>query len=345
MNVERYVVRELIGRGGMASVYRVTHRVLGSDYAFKVLEFTSADMRERVIQEGRIQARLGHPNILAVHDAFELDGNPVLVLEYVRGPSLEKWLAQNEPPLEEALRLFRGIVRAIRFAHLQGVTHRDLKPANVLLAPTRDGLMPKVGDFGLAKVHEELGGQGITRTGTVMGTPEYQAPEQIRDASKVDHRADMFSLGAVLYELACHRRAFAGSDVVEIYKAVTSGTYAHPDSLGLGLPPPLVACIVKLLQVDAAARFTTCQEILQYLDSVHPGAAPIVDPEPVLSRRSKVQPPARAVGRELFNVGALPEAGVAAAPTIWDEAPSIALVIVVVAAIVTAMGGLLLLFF
>jgi eukaryotic-like serine/threonine-protein kinase len=343
--VERYLVQELIGRGGMASVYRVTHRVLGSDHAFKVLEFTSAEVRERVIQEGRIQARLAHPNILAVHDAFEMEGLPVLVLEYVKGASLDRWLAQNKPTLSESLQMFRGIVRAIRYAHNQGVVHRDLKPANVLLAPTREGLLPKVGDFGLAKAFEDLGGgpmQAITRTGTVMGTPEYQAPEQIRDASKVDQRADLFSLGAILYELVCHERAFKGGDVLEVYKAVASGQYKHPKDLGLDLPPALVACIAKLLKIDPTERFANCQQVLEHLDSVIPTASPVLDAEPAQQVPSWTGPRIQSA-REVFG-GGMPVAEVRrpAEPTIWDEGPSIALVMVIVAVSLTAVGGFML---
>jgi serine/threonine-protein kinase len=342
--VERYLVQELIGRGGMASVYRVTHRVLGNDHAFKVLEFTSPEVRERVIQEGRIQARLAHPNILAVHDAFEMNGLPVLVLEYVNGNSLDRYLTQNQPSLSEALQMFRGIVRAIRYAHFNGVVHRDLKPANVLLAPTREGLMPKVGDFGLAKALEDFGGGGyaMTRAGTVMGTPEYQAPEQIRDASRVDQRADMFSLGAILYELVCHERAFKGNDILEVYKAVASGAYTHPKDLGIDLPQPLVACITRLLKVDPAERFENCQEILVHLDSVVPLAAPVLDAEPAHRSQSGPAPRSQSA-RDLFGGMPLPEVeGPRAEATIWDKGPSIAIAIVVGGAVLTALAGALL---
>ncbi len=159
--VDRYTVEARLGEGGMAVVYRVRHNSLGSVHALKVLSGSMSSVRERLLQEGRLQASLRHPNV---------------------------------------------------------------KPGNVLIARTTAGSIPKVADFGLAKV---LAGDGVgamrqTRTGTAMGTPSYMAPEQIRSAKGVDGRADLFSLGAVLYELYCGELAFPGEDMWTIFSNITS---------------------------------------------------------------------------------------------------------------------------
>jgi serine/threonine protein kinase len=134
---DRYSVEAMIGRGGMAVVYRVRHTSLGSHHALKVLTLGGPGVRERLMQEGRLQAQLRHPNIVAVTDVLEVGGNPALVLELVDGPTLDGWLDANpRPPLDIAEAMFRGVVNAVHAAHARGLVHRDLKPANVLLAPS-----------------------------------------------------------------------------------------------------------------------------------------------------------------------------------------------------------------
>lgn len=273
--VERYMIKELVGQGGMASVYRAEHTVLGSEYALKLLEFGGKDIRDRIFVEGRLQAQLSHPNLLSVHDAFEYQGSPVLVMEWVAGPSLDQWLSEHTPDIRTALHLFRGIVRGVRYAHNNDIVHRDLKPGNILLSPTKDGFIPKVCDFGLAKIRSDYLANlpRATRTGTTMGTPEYQAPEQIKDASRVDLRADLFSLGVMLYELVCHQRPFQGNDVLELYRAVTTGAFIPLSEFG-EFEPDLVDTIERLLKVDVEERIQSCQELLECLDGVAGGGRP-----------------------------------------------------------------------
>lgn len=211
---ERYNVEELIGEGGLAQVWRVRHRDLGSMHALKLLLFRKARLMERLILEGRIQAQLRHPNIVAVTDVVRHGGQVGLVMEYVDGVPLQSWLEVNHPlAVERALELFAPILAGVRAAHDNGVLHRDLKPANILLARAGRTLIPKVTDFGIAKVVEGSFEGLDTRSGAVMGTPGYLAPEQAADASAVDRRADLFALGAILYEMLAGRRAFEGCDV------------------------------------------------------------------------------------------------------------------------------------
>ncbi|MBN2797661.1 MAG: serine/threonine protein kinase [Deltaproteobacteria bacterium] len=263
--IDRYTVEGVLGEGGMAVVYRVRHNQLGSLHALKVLTLSGRSIRERLLQEGRLQASLRHPNVVSVTDVIDVDGAPGLVMEFVDGPPLDVWLQQQRPSLEEVERIFRAIAGAVGHAHAQGLVHRDLKPANVMLAMTPSGLMPKVADFGLAKLVEGDGSAGKTRSGVTMGTPAYMAPEQIRDSKNVDHRADMFSLGCILYEMVTGRPPFSGPDVLSIFNAVASASYAPPVSLVPDLPPNLQEAIHGLLVVDRDVRLQHVPALMKSL--------------------------------------------------------------------------------
>jgi serine/threonine protein kinase len=255
--VDRYVVEAIIGAGGTATVYKVRHRELDTAYALKVLSLLSPSIRRRTLQEGKVQASLKHPNIVAVYDVLEIADAPGLLMEYVQGPSLEVALERFKFTPQQAEVLFRGILEGVREAHNFGLVHRDLKPANVLLADTAKGVVPKVTDFGIAKVVENDGGNH-TRAGVAMGTPQYMAPEQIRDARSVDARADIFSLGCLLYELLTHRRAFPYDDIVKVYNAVCDGEFVPPRELVPDLAPRLENAILGCLVVDRDRRIPDC---------------------------------------------------------------------------------------
>ena len=265
--VDRYAIEALLGEGGMASVYRVRHTTLGTMHALKVLTLRARDVRQRTIHEGKVQASLLHPNIVRVHDVVDVKGSVGLLMEFVDGPSLEEWLEAYEPTTEEALSLFRGICAGVAHAHAQGLIHRDLKPANVLLASERGRLVPKVTDFGLAKaVGGDTGAGHKTRTGATMGTPGYMAPEQINDASHVDRRADMWSLGCLLYRLVCGRPPFDGGHIATLFNAVLDGSYPPPRELVADLPEPVYAALDALLEVDAELRLADLDVLMRFLD-------------------------------------------------------------------------------
>ncbi len=261
--VDRYTVEAVLGAGGIAVVYRVRHNTLDSLHALKVLTITSAAIRQRLIQEGRVQASLRHPNILAVTDIVEVDGAPGLIMEYVEGPTLELLLQRERLTFDRAEKLGLGIIAGVSEAHARGLIHRDLKPANVLLAMAGASYVPKVADFGLVKLLTE-GGLGLssTRTGLTMGTPRYMAPEQIRDAKNVDQRADIFSLGAVLYELVTGQQAFPGDDVIDLFNSIATGNFIRPKKLVPSLPSAVEEAIVGALEVDRDERIPDCQTLL-----------------------------------------------------------------------------------
>lgn len=259
--VDRYDVEALLGEGGMAEVYRVRHRTLGSTHALKVLKLEVPGIRERLVQEGQLQATLRHANVVAVTDVVDIDGRPGLVMEYIAGPTLELWLRQHQPTLEETEELFLGILAGVARAHRIGLVHRDLKPGNVLLEETDEGVIPKVTDFGLAKVLVEQGGILRTRSGVPMGTPAYMAPEQVRDASNVDQRADIFALGAILYELVVGVPPFDAPDALTIFGRLARGEYQPPEALVPTLPERFRRAIKGCLAIEREDRIPDCSAL------------------------------------------------------------------------------------
>ncbi len=206
---ERFVVERPLGEGGLAEVWLVRHRELGSLHALKLLVPKRPRLEERLLLEGRIQARLHHPHIVRVGDVVRHEGRVGLVMEYVDGPTLESLLRDGGGlPLGEALELLTPVLSAMVAAHDAGVLHRDLKPGNILLATTPRGYSPKVADFGIAKVLEGEGDSQATRAGSILGTPGYLAPEQGIDASTADARADVFALGVITWEVLTGDRCF-----------------------------------------------------------------------------------------------------------------------------------------
>ncbi|MEZ4241179.1 MAG: serine/threonine-protein kinase [Myxococcota bacterium] len=261
--IDRFTVLRLLGSGGIAHVYHVRHEGLGTEHALKVLQFTGPSLEERLRHEGWVQSRVRHPNVVAVSDAMKVGEMPALLMDLVPGVDLSRWLCDHEPDVALAERLFRDIVAGVRAAHEAGVIHRDLKPANVLLDLT-DPERPtaRVADFGLVKILD-LDQPGLTHTGMPMGTPNYMAPEQIDRPSAVDQRADIHSLGCILYRLVAHRQAFPGDDPVPVFLRVALGRHAP---LPEGIPPHIARTIRRCLAVDPAQRPADCDEVLALLD-------------------------------------------------------------------------------
>ena len=193
---------ELLGQGGMGSVYKARQRALGRLVALKILTPRPGDeagFAARFEREAHALARLAHGNVVGIHDSGRTQGRCWLLMEYVEGVNLRQLLRAGELTVPRALAIVRQICDALEFAHEQGIVHRDIKPENVLV-DTRGRV--KIADFGLAKiVGEEPSGEPITRTQQSMGTPQYMAPEQLTGSKSVDHRADIYSLGVVFYEL------------------------------------------------------------------------------------------------------------------------------------------------
>ena len=253
--IERYTILEPLGTGGMATVWLARHERLGSLHALKVLEIPSPEIRERLVREGQVQGQVRHPNILSVTDVLEHEQCPCLLMELVTGPPLDTYLRARVLTLDQLDDLARQILAGVAAAHAAGLVHRDLKPANVLLQPEDERCVPKVADFGLAKVLSSSGSNsGRTRSGMAMGTPAYMAPEQIRDSSRVDARADVFSLGALLYQLTTGERPFDGEDTFEIFQAVTQGKRKPVLEHTPHLPERMVRAIEAALSIERDER-------------------------------------------------------------------------------------------
>ena len=208
----RYELEKLVGSGGMSNVFRAHDRLLERTVALKILHEQYSrddDYVERFRREARAVAKLAHPNIVTVIDRGEQDGRQFIVFEYVDGPNLKD--LTRDGPLEprEAIELTLQVARALSFAHQRGLVHRDVKPQNVLL---NDDGQAKVTDFGIAR---SLDVQGVTQTGTVLGTSDYIAPEQAR-GQRVDPKTDIYSLGTVLYELLVGDVPFSGDNFVAV---------------------------------------------------------------------------------------------------------------------------------
>ncbi len=280
--IDRYKVDSVIGTGGTAVVYLVHHTSLGTKHALKLLTVTSDVIRERMLQEGRVQATLVHPNVVAVTDVLDIDGQPGLLMEFIEGPSLQKAMREYKLPLEAAEVLFLGLLAGVKAAHDRGFIHRDIKPANVLLKQTESGFVPKVTDFGLAKILREEGedaGRGKTRAGVAMGTPAYMASEQIRDAANVDRRADIFSLGCILYELVCGQRAFPGDDAIRIYNSIMGNDFRPPRELKPDLPDRLVSAIEGCLVLERRARIPDCDTLIAVISGEQTFEIRDIEPE------------------------------------------------------------------
>jgi tRNA A-37 threonylcarbamoyl transferase component Bud32/tetratricopeptide (TPR) repeat protein len=260
MNLEqigKYKIVNKIGQGATGEVFRAHDPVLNRFVAVKTLSAAlGADEQrlKRFRREAQSAAKLNHPNIITVYDFGEEQGHLYMAMELLEGRDLSDVIRSGELDLEQAVGLMSQICEALAFAHAAGVVHRDLKPANIHVLP--DGQV-KVMDFGLAR----LGGSSeMTRAGAVMGTPNYMAPEQVR-GERVDARADVFSLGAVFYEMLSGRRCFEADSLHGVlYKVLDE----NPPTLRLvapDVPVPLVAFVERALDKDAARRFRDAGEM------------------------------------------------------------------------------------
>ena len=253
----RYEVVDLLGVGGMGSVYRAVDASLGREVAIKALAEAfrgdSASLR-RFEREARVLATLNHPNIATIYGFERLDGSPYLVLERVEGDTLAQRLVRGPMPIAEVLAVALQIVAGLEEAHSQGVIHRDLKPSNVML--TRDG-RAKLVDFGLAKTmgprpNSQEAAEPITAIGIVLGTARYMSPEQVM-GEEVDARTDVWAFGCVLYEMLTGRPAFPGRSVSEAVAAVLRD---DPDWLALpaDTPPNIARLVRRCLRRDRHDR-------------------------------------------------------------------------------------------
>lgn len=258
--IEGYDIQNILGCGGMGVVYTARHLRLNRIVALKMLiagPYASRQEVARFVRESQTVAGLQHPNIVQLHDFGDLDGRPFFTMEFVDGGSLAEDLAGAPQHPRRAAELTVTLARAIQAAHSQGVIHRDLKPANILLSG--DG-SPKIADFGLAR-HVE-GDPKLTISGARLGTPSYMAPEQaLGDSSSIGPAADLYALGAILYEMLTGRPPFRAATAMETERQVILNEPVRPSRLNASVPKDLETICLKCLQKDFSRRYATAAEL------------------------------------------------------------------------------------
>jgi WD40 repeat protein len=259
-DIPGHTLLERIGRGGMGVVYRAVHRELGRPVALKMMVAGShADDEDlaRFRTEAKAVAQLDHPNIVTIYEVGEHQGLPYLSIEYCSGGSLDKPLRESPLPARRSAELVEALARAIAVAHRQGIIHRDLKPANVLL--TANGT-PKITDFGLAKRLDA--GAGYTQTASIVGTPSYMAPEQAAaDHKLVGPAADIYALGAILYDCLTGRPPFKGATVLETLDQVREHEPVAPRQFNPSIPADLETICLKCLRKLPAKRYASAEAL------------------------------------------------------------------------------------
>lgn len=261
-----YELQEEIGRGGMGVVYRAWQLSLNREVAVKMIlrgQFASPADRERFQAEAEAAARLDHPDIVPVYEVGAIDGQPYFSMKYVPGRTLSQRLAEALMPEKEAAQLLARVARAIHYAHRQGVLHRDLKPANIMID---DEGQPHVTDFGLAKRVQEA--ESLTRTGAVLGTPSYMAPEQAAGArGEVGPGSDIFSLGTILYHMLTGRPPFQAASPVDTVLMLLEQDVVPPRVVNPRADRDLEMIALKCLQKPIDLRYDTAANLADDLEA------------------------------------------------------------------------------
>jgi len=279
-SVGSYRIVGTCGEGGMGSVFLAQHALIGHYVAIKVLHSHLCEKEEQVnrfFNEARATSQIKHPSILEVFDfGWHTDGSAYIVMEFLEGESLEDRIHRlGRISTEHALHITRQVAGALAAAHACGVVHRDLKPENIHIVRDPEvagGERIKILDFGIAKF---LGGNtSTTRAGALIGTPDYMAPEQCRGSSAVDHRADFYSLGCILFRMVCGRAPFVADGVGEVLAAHLHLEPPSPRSVDPHIEPMLELFILRLLAKEPDQRFQSAVELINELDSVWVGTFP-----------------------------------------------------------------------
>lgn len=294
--LDRYTIESKLGEGGMGVVYRARDTHLNRVVAIKVLpadKVSDPERRQRFSQEARAASALNHPNIVTIHDIRSDGGIDFIVMEHVGGRPLDEVIGGRPLRVGRALRYAIQIADALARAHEAGIVHRDLKPSNIIV--TDDDVI-KVLDFGLAKLVDpvERSAEAQTRTrpitdaGMIVGTAAYMSPEQA-EGRKVDGRSDIFSFGAILYEMVTGRRAFEGSSMMSVLAKILNDEPTPPNAAGAAIPVDVERAIMRCLRKDAARRFQTMADLKVALedlavDSASSVRAPVLPSAPLPRR-------------------------------------------------------------
>jgi serine/threonine-protein kinase len=275
----KYRIDKLIGIGGMGGVWAAVNRHTDKPVVLKMLVRSLAQddqgrARERFRREVLAAGRINHPNVVTVFDVFEHDGRPCMVMERLSGETLAERLARTGPlEPDEAFALLLPALRGVAAAHAHHIVHRDLKPHNIFLCTGPEGeyLTSKVLDFGISKcLDASLAGQDLTTPGKAVGTPAYMAPELIRGSRSVSRRADVYGLGAVLYETLSGHRPFEGIEGIGLLERVANTPPAPLAALRPGLAPEVVALVDRAMAKNPQDRFRSVEMLIGAIESLLP---------------------------------------------------------------------------
>jgi eukaryotic-like serine/threonine-protein kinase len=271
----RYRLEHHLGEGGMGTVWSAVHTVTQRSVAMKFLRDSvreRAELRQRFLREASAASALKHPNAVEILDVFDFEeSSPVMVMELLRGETLGSKLARDQRlSMEETAALLLPVISAVGTAHALGIVHRDLKPDNLFLAEAPDAAMVKVLDFGIAKLTAEYYlARGLsahqTDAGAMLGTPYYMAPEQASGEVPVDHRADVWSLGVILYECLSGTRPIEGENLTQVVSRLMSAGIIPLERLAPELPRDVSAIVMQMLSRDPSRRPDGLREVSQVL--------------------------------------------------------------------------------
>jgi len=268
----RYAIERELARGGMATVYLARDVQREEPVAVKVMHprLASALGTERFLREIEIAGTMAHPHIVPLYDSGNASGVLYYIMPYVQGESLHERLDREKRlSLEDALQITHDVAAALGYAHGRGVLHRDVKPENILLA----GGHALVADFGLARAIGATGYHRLTQTGIIVGTAYYMSPEQLREDRDLDQRADIYSLGCMLYEMLTGGPPYTGPSLKELVTRIIRWPVPSVRRLHPGVPPAVDEAITRALAKSAADRFPTMQDFAAALPGAGAGSA------------------------------------------------------------------------
>lgn len=288
-HILNYKIIQLIGEGGMGSVYLAEHTQFHRQVAIKALlpqYVKNEEIRLRFKNEAATMAHLQHPNIVSLHDYIEDETGLYLIMEYVQGKPLDEYIQEVTGPMPEdkAVPIMLQVLSAFEYAHKQKVVHRDIKPANILIC---DDGTAKVLDFGIARLLGE-NNQNLTRTGTQMGTVFYMSPEQVQ-GKKADHLSDIYSLGITFYQMLTGVNPYRGATTdYEVYNKIVKEDLPDPNSIYPGIPPYFKTILKKALEKNKEDRFQSCDE---FSEAIRKKTVTSSVNKPITSNEYKVQLP------------------------------------------------------
>ena len=286
-HIGRYEILAELGRGAMGVVYKARDPKIGRTIAIKTIKLADKaaasetdKLRERLFREAQSAGRLSHPGIVTIYDVDEEAGMAYITMEFVEGKTLETQM-DSAPILDFGFisDLLNQTAAALDYAHSKEIVHRDIKPANIMVTP--DGGI-KITDFGIARISSSK----LTQTGTVMGTPSYMSPEQVR-SDPTDGRSDQFSLAVICYELVTGQKPFTGESLTSVMFKIVSAQATAPSELNPRVSEELGAVILRALSKDPADRYTSCRA---FAEAAAKGCAPVVDVGPLTRRFEKPAP-------------------------------------------------------